>query len=178
ESERWFYGGFLNFTLTWSGESKSSSYVVPYGGFNGDYSKLDVLSDPSEELPTLTDAEGNPLDSPATFGANETHPIVVNWRLEVPSRLVTLSLQDSKNKTQGYIISGYNPYVPRNQQTADTLLYTSIVNGVVYTDAQGTKPVRVIKGIYTVRLDALRPLGNTKNKGDYQTWISPAFSVA
>ncbi|ORX74870.1 subtilisin-like protein [Linderina pennispora] len=178
ESGRWFYGGFLNFTLTWSGESKASSYVVPYAGFNGDYSKIDVLADPSEGLPVLTDINGKTLDSPTTFGANGTNPIAVNWRLEVPSRLVTLSLQNTKNVTKGYIVGGYNPYVPRNQQTADTYLYHGIVNGTVYSDAQGTKPVQLARGIYTVRLDALRPLGDAKSKSSCQTWVSPAFSVA
>ncbi|KAJ1956365.1 hypothetical protein GGI12_005326, partial [Dipsacomyces acuminosporus] len=51
ESDKWYYGGFLNFTLQWDGESAQSSYVVPYAGFNGNYRKLDVLSVPSEGYP-------------------------------------------------------------------------------------------------------------------------------
>ncbi|KAJ1937469.1 hypothetical protein FBU59_004739, partial [Linderina macrospora] len=178
ESDRWFYGGFLNFTLTWTGEKNAAkSFTVPYSGFNGNYYQLDVLSQPSEGLPVLTDTAGNPIDG-TKFSVTDTAPAVVNFRLEVPSRIVKVTLVNSKNSTLGYITGGYLEYVPRNLQAAETYATTALVTKRVFKDTLATQPVNVTAGQYRVRLDALRPFGNPKSQKDYQTWISPAFSVS
>ncbi|KAJ1949404.1 hypothetical protein EC988_004782, partial [Linderina pennispora] len=175
DSERWFYGGFLNFTMSWGDKSNgASSFVIPYAGFNGNYRQLDVLADPSEGFPVLTDASGNVTTAPVT----EKTPQVFSFRLELPSRLVSITLQDSKKKTMGYLPGGYLEYVSRNQQTPETLMYSAVVNGTVFKDTLMTQRVKVPAGQYQINLKALRPLGNPKNPKDYQAWTSPAISFA
>ncbi|KAI8321006.1 subtilisin-like protein [Martensiomyces pterosporus] len=178
ESDRWFYGGFLNFTLNWDGESTQSSYVVPYAGFNGNYRKSDVLSVPSEGLPIITDAQGNPATNLATYGATAAKPLVVNYRLEIPSRIVAVTLLDSHNKTLGYLPYGYSEYVIRNYQDPASFASSALVNGTVYKDTKAQVPVKVPAGLYHARVAALRPFGRPKTQSDYQTWDSPAFSLA
>ncbi|ORX74869.1 subtilisin-like protein [Linderina pennispora] len=132
ESDRWFYGGFLNFTMTWSGEKNTAkSFTVPYTGFNGNYRQLDVLSQPSEGLPILTDTKGIPIEG-TKFSVTDTTPAVVNFRLEVPSRIVKVTLVDMKNTSLGYVTGGYLEYVPRNLQAAETYLYTALVTKRVF----------------------------------------------
>ncbi|ORX64684.1 subtilisin-like protein, partial [Linderina pennispora] len=135
DSERWFYGGFLNFTMSW--------------GF-----------------PLLADASGNVTTAPVT----EKTPQVFNFRLELPSRLVSITLQDSKKKTMGYLPGGYLEYVSRNLQTPETFMYSAVVNGTVFKDTLMTQRVKVPAGQYQINLNALRPLGNPKNPKDYQAW--------
>ncbi|KAJ1956147.1 hypothetical protein EC988_001503 [Linderina pennispora] len=164
--------------MTWSGEKNAAkSFTVPYTGFNGNYRQVDVLSQPSEGLPILTDTKGTPIEG-TKFSVTDTTPAVVNFRLEVPSRIVKVTLVDKKNTSLGYVTGGYLEYVPRNLQAAETYLYTALVTKRVFKDELGTKPANVTAGQYKVRLDALRPLGNPKSQKDFQTWISPVFTVA
>ncbi|KAJ1965673.1 hypothetical protein GGI12_000620, partial [Dipsacomyces acuminosporus] len=178
ESDKWYYGGFLNFTLQWDGESAKTSYVVPYAGFNGNYRKLDVLSVPSEGYPVLTDKQENRIDDLAHYGASANKTLVLRYRLEVPSRIVKATLIDSKNKTLGYIPYGYNEYVMRNYESVDRKLSFAIINGTVYKDTGARQPTQVPGGLYRTRLSALRPLGRPEVNSDYQTWDSPVFSIA
>ncbi|KAI8321007.1 subtilisin-like protein [Martensiomyces pterosporus] len=179
ESDRWFYGGFLNFTLKWDGETRApSNYVVPYAGYNGNYRKSDVLSVPSEGLPSITDMQGNAIANLTSYGATEAKPLAVNYRLEVPSRIVSLTLLDSRNKTLGYLPYGYYEYVIRNYEDPTLSTSGALVNGIVYNDTKATQQVRVPAGLYHVRLVALRPFGRAKVKADYQVWDSPVLSIA
>ncbi|KAJ1948331.1 hypothetical protein FBU59_001647 [Linderina macrospora] len=175
DSERWFYGGFLNFTMSWDGESTgASSFVVPYAGFNGNYRQLDVLAEPSEGFPLLTDLDGNVT----TAAITENKPQLFSFRLELPSRVVSITLMDSAKKTLGYLPGGYLEYVSRNQQTQETLMYSVLVNGTVFKDTLMTQQVKVPAGQYQIQLNALRPLGNPKNPSDFQGWTSPAITFA
>ncbi|KAJ1941400.1 hypothetical protein EC988_006771, partial [Linderina pennispora] len=179
EEDRFFYGGYLNFTLIWDGEKDSpKTYTIPYAGFNGNYRKQDVLSDPKEELPILTDDEGNPVSELDNFGVNGSKPLVANFRLELPTRIISLTLLDPKNKTLGFLPEGYGEYVPRNQQGPSSFISYSIINGTVFEDKEATQPVQVPPGNYRVRLQALRPFGDPGKQTDFQIWDSPMFSVS
>ncbi|KAJ1965672.1 hypothetical protein GGI12_000619 [Dipsacomyces acuminosporus] len=169
ESDKWYYGGFLNFTLQWDGESTKTSYVVPYAGFNGNYRKLDVLSVPSE---------GGPAVDLTHYGASANKTLSLKYLLSVPSRIVKATLIDSKNKTLGYVPYGYSSYAVRSQQAEENYASFVTINGTVYKDAGARQPVQVPSGQYHVRLSALRPFGRPEVSSDYQTWDSPAFSIA
>lgn len=46
ETEKWLYGGFINITESWEGETTKSGYVAPYSGYNGNYRKMDIFTIP------------------------------------------------------------------------------------------------------------------------------------
>ncbi|KAJ1962006.1 hypothetical protein GGI12_002916 [Dipsacomyces acuminosporus] len=177
ESDKWYYGGFLNFTLQWDGENVKTNYVVPYAGFNGNYRELDVLSAPGEGLPSITDSQGNPVEDLSRYRVSSNKTLTLNYRLEVPSRAVKVTLVDSMNKTLGYLPYGYSEYVVRNQQSESFFTYPALINGTVFADSRSQDSVKVPAGQYHARVSALRPLGRIDVDSDYQTWDSPAFSI-
>ncbi|KAJ1947997.1 hypothetical protein FBU59_001795, partial [Linderina macrospora] len=179
ESERWFYGGYLNFELAWGGsDADVQTLVVPYAGFNGDFSKLDVLAEPSSDFPRIVDNDLKTHDDLTAFAADVNNTLVLEYRLDLPSRLVTATLLDSKNSTVGYLPDGYVEYATRNMRDAGTEMNEVEISGTVFTDSKLTKKISVPNGLYRAQIKALRPFGDTKKASDYQTWTSQVFSIA
>ncbi|KAJ1935958.1 hypothetical protein EC988_008331, partial [Linderina pennispora] len=179
ESEKWFYGGFLNFELTWGGSGGDvQTYVVPYAGFNGDFSKLDVLAEPTSGFPQIVDTDLKTHDDLTTFGAAANNTLTLEYRLDLPSRLVAVTLLDRKNTTVGYLPDGYIEYATRNMQDEGSELNEVEISGTVYTDHKLSKKIRVPTGLYRAQIKALRPFGDLSKASDYQTWVSQVFSIA
>ncbi|KAJ1887255.1 hypothetical protein LPJ66_009213 [Kickxella alabastrina] len=179
ESDRWFYGGFLNFTLKWNQEpAPSSNYVVPYAGFNGNYRALDVMTSSAQSgLPALADANLSIItdSSQLVIGKNTTAWLV--YSIDVPTRVISATMLDNKNKTRGYLAYGYQEYNIRNLPNSGDSLSGAIITNKIYEDKEATVEIDVPPGKYHARLMALRPLGNPKNTSDYQIWDSPVFSI-
>ncbi|KAJ2792626.1 hypothetical protein H4R20_006737, partial [Coemansia guatemalensis] len=95
DSEQWYYGGFINLDLQWDGEETNSSYVVPYAGYNGDYTAQDVLSPSSDGLPALADANLTVIEDPSKLALNSDTAAVVLFGIAIPSRQIALTLVDS-----------------------------------------------------------------------------------
>ncbi|KAJ1845022.1 hypothetical protein LPJ70_002689, partial [Coemansia sp. RSA 2708] len=168
EADRWFYGGFLNFTMRWDGESTQSSYVVPYGGYNGDYSKINVLAPASTGLPAFVDDDGNVVSdvSAALAAKKKTH---LAYFMNMPSRLVTVNLVDAAGRFAGYLPHGYNANAVRTLPAYYSYT-TAALNGTAYMDKDLAKEATVALGKYHVRLSALRLFGNPKKSSDFEVW--------
>ncbi|KAI7825577.1 peptidase S8/S53 domain-containing protein, partial [Kickxella alabastrina] len=163
-NDKWFYGGYLRFNLLWDDRvGTAQSLHVPYTGFVGDYTKLDVLSAPEGGLP---------FDN-AHVIIDSTHKLVVHYRLEHPTRLLKLRLVDDANTTRGICPM----YIGRNYQSARGRYSNSTINGTLYQDTDLTKPFETTPGAYRVRIDALRPLRNPTDPEGYQIWHSPRFII-
>ncbi|KAJ2557081.1 hypothetical protein EV175_001566 [Coemansia sp. RSA 1933] len=178
-SDRWLYSGYLRFNLLWDDQAGTAQPLhVPYMGFLGDYSKLDVLSAPEEGLPYIS-IKGNvdALEEGAHVAINSSHRIAVHYRLEHPTRLLKLQLVDSTNTTQGYLPYGYLEYVGRNYQRSRLRYSNSTLNGTLYHDSDLTKPFSAQSGTYRVRIDALRPLRDPSDPEGFQVWNSPSFVI-
>ncbi|KAJ2236911.1 hypothetical protein IWW45_001410 [Coemansia sp. RSA 485] len=178
ESDRWFYGGFLNFTLQWEGESSKSTFVVPYAGYNGNYRNLDVLSSSSlSGLPALADSSEGIISDPSQLVVSKNSTALLLYSIDVPTRVVSATMVDANNKTLGYLGYGYQEYNIRNLPLSEPSISGALIADSVYKDKEGTVEMAVPPGKYHVRLEALRPFGDVKNKRDYQTWDSASFIV-
>ncbi|KAJ2627131.1 hypothetical protein GGF44_004819 [Coemansia sp. RSA 1694] len=177
QSDKWFYSGYLRFNLLWDDQvGTAQSLHVPYMGFLGDYTKLDVLSSPDEGLPFVslrgsTDA----LVDDDHVVIDAAHRLSVHYRLEHPTRLLKMQLVDEANVPQGYLPYGYIEYLGRNYQGSSSHYSNSTINGTLYHDTDLTKSFATAPGTYRVRIDALRPLRNPSDSEGYQTWTSPKF---
>ncbi|KAJ1958036.1 hypothetical protein GGI12_004844 [Dipsacomyces acuminosporus] len=177
--DRWFYGGYLRFNLLWAdGKGTSQTIHVPYSGFLGDYSKLDVLSVPEEGLPFVSrKGSADSLAENSHIAINSTHRLAVHYRLEHPTRVLKLQLVNEKNATQGYLPYGYMEYVGRSYQSSRGRYSNSTINGTLFHDTDLTRPFATKPGSYRVRIDALRPLRDPNDPEGYQVWYSPQFII-
>ncbi|KAJ2875981.1 hypothetical protein GGH93_001108 [Coemansia aciculifera] len=178
ELEKWFYGGYLNFTLKWDQESTASNLFVPYAGYNSDYRAADVLSTPSSGLPALTDSNQVAIADVSKLVVSANNTALLLYRLDVPSRVVSATLVDAGGNTVGYLPFGYNEYNARNLPKGDNPLSGATVSDLVFTDKGSAHAIKVPAGKYHVHLAALRPLGDANNSKDYQTWDSVQYSIA
>ncbi|KAJ2387532.1 hypothetical protein H4S02_003320 [Coemansia sp. RSA 2611] len=180
DSEHWYYSGFLEFTLQWDGEQTSSAYVVPYGGYNGNYSAQDVLSPPSEGLPAFVDIEsGNPIEDLSTLviGTNETVALV--YGLAIPSRRVDITYVDSASgKTVGNPPDGNIQYSERSCPQCSIPFHSIVLSKFASVAGNRSEPSEVPAGKYHIHLKALRPFGDIDNDDDYQTWDSEDFIIS
>ncbi|KAJ2007279.1 hypothetical protein GGI04_000585 [Coemansia thaxteri] len=178
ESERWFYGGFINLTLSWDRETAKSSLAVPFAGYNGNYRTVDVLSSPSTGLPALTDANQVVISDVSGLVVSGNSTALLLYTLDLPSRVIAATLVSSNGTTAGYLPFGYNEYTARNLPSGGNPLSGATITNIVFTDKEASQAVKVPAGRYRVQLAALRPLGDPNNSRDYQKWSSDLFSIA
>ncbi|KAJ2160074.1 hypothetical protein GGF46_002532 [Coemansia sp. RSA 552] len=178
DSEQWYYGGFLNFTLQWDGETTTCHHMVPYGGYNGEYSAQDVLPPPESGLPMLIDVNAKPIKDLSAVAIENNATVFVMYSLVMPSREVTLALVDSATgRRLGYLPDGYVPMSGRSCPDCLAPGFTAPLVSFVSTKKDANAFVPVPPGTYHVHLRALCPLGEVGNEDDYQTWDSPDFDV-
>ncbi|KAJ2446179.1 hypothetical protein IWW43_001138 [Coemansia sp. RSA 1935] len=176
ESERWFYGGFINFKLTWDGESTAFSHVVPYAGFNGDMHKLSVLASAPIGLPFLADSELEPIENVSELTISADTDVYLAVALDLPTRIFAASIVDATNTTRGYLPLGYSEYVGRTLLD-EAPYYTIPVNRTVFHDTQMTNSSELSAGSYHVHLKVLRPFGDPARESDFQIWDSDTFKL-
>lgn len=176
-NDRWFYGGYMRFNLLWDDQVGTTQTLhVPYMGYLGDYTKLDVLSQPSENLPSLgVRGSAETLKEGSHVAINRTQRLSVHYRLEHPTRILKLRLVNEDNVPLGYLPYGYLEYMGRNYQGRKSRYSNSTINGTLYQDPDLTRPFKASPGTYKVRLDALRPLRNPDDPEGFQVWYSPKF---
>ncbi|PIA13467.1 subtilisin-like protein [Coemansia reversa NRRL 1564] len=179
ESDRWFYSGYLQFNLLWDDEvGTARSLHIPYMGYLGNYTQLDVLSAPDEGFPYISvKGSTDTLGDDAHVTINGTHRVAVHYRLEHPTRLLKIQLVDDANVTQGYLPRGYLEYMGRNYQSSRGHYSNSTINGTLYKDTDLTKATDLENGMYRVRIDALRPLRDPQDPEGYQIWHSSRFII-
>ncbi|KAJ2005377.1 hypothetical protein GGI04_001348 [Coemansia thaxteri] len=176
-SDKWLYSGYLRFNLLWDDQvGTAQSLHVPYMGYLGDYTKLDVLSSPSEGLPFISiKGSADALADGSHVAIDGAHRLSVHYRLEHPTRVLKMQLVDEANATLGYLPYGYIEYLGRNYQSSSARYSNSTINGTLYHDTDLTKPFATAPGTYRVRIDALRPLRSPSDPDGFQTWVSPKF---
>ncbi|KAJ2523752.1 hypothetical protein GGI11_001294 [Coemansia sp. RSA 2049] len=176
-SDKWFFGGALEFKLQWASEATTSVYRVPYSGYSGDYSKLDVLAPPSSGFPSIRDDSGMPLvPGPLTISENRTASVFFSMAL--PSHLGFVQLVNSAKKAVGYLPDGYLKFVPHTCPLCSLPIINFAINSTVFTDEELINAVQVPTGSYSIHAAFLRPLGNPDNSADFQVWDSPVFTIA
>ncbi|KAJ2612681.1 hypothetical protein H4S08_002593 [Coemansia sp. RSA 1365] len=176
EDERWFYGGFIRFNTVWDTEEEHFTYTIPYAGYNGDLNKINALSHSSKELPALVNQNGDLIKDPKKLKISSKKKAFVSYKLDTPSRIVSLSLINSKGKLVGYLPDGYHTDSTRTLPSL-TNSFKAVIDGKVYPRITWKEPIKVSAGKYHVHLAALRLFGNPKKESDYDTWDSDVFTI-
>ncbi|KAJ2663066.1 hypothetical protein IWW48_001585 [Coemansia sp. RSA 1200] len=175
-SDKWFFGGTLEFKLQWASEAATSVYRVPYAGYSGDYSKLDVLAPPSSGFPSIREDSGMPL-VPGPLIISENRTASVFFSMALPSHLGSVQLVNSAKKAVGYLPNGHLKFVPHTCPLCSLPILNFAINGTVFTDEELTNAVQVPASSYSIHAAFLRPLGNPDNSTDFQIWDSPVFTI-
>ncbi|KAJ2077100.1 hypothetical protein H4R24_005328 [Coemansia sp. RSA 988] len=175
EERRWFYGGYLNFSVTWEKEDTSSTFIVPYGGFNGDYSKIKMLSSASIGSPSFVDENLLEIEDISSYKISTKSPPMFSFSIDVPSPLIYTSLIDAKNKSVGMLALGSATNVARSLPSSNGA-YLVPVNNTLLVGDDLSKLVIAADGTYRLRLSVMRPFGYPSNDDDFEIWESGDFT--
>ena len=165
------YGGYIVFTPH---DGTGPNFRVPYAGFHGDYNSIVVLTPTPFGLPWLTDVNfSGPFGPGHTFtlvGTDQPHVIA---HFDHQSRLVRLQAQrigDSQplGKTEPNL-----SYFIRN--SSSTGIFDFSWDGTLVA---GNATKAAPNGDYQLILSVLKALGDRDNPADWETFTSPAFTIA
>jgi minor extracellular serine protease Vpr len=165
------YGGYIVLTPTNGGKV----YRVPFAGFVGDYQGIQVLAPTANGFPWLAflDDEGffNPVPP-----AGQTYTLVngdnpfVLAHFEHQSRRVLMDVYDSKNKKVGSFVK--EQYFGRN--STPTGFFAFEWDGSLQ---KGSHTINVKDGVYTIKAEVLKALGDPHNPAHTETWVSPPITI-
>ncbi|KAJ2848665.1 hypothetical protein IWW36_003160 [Coemansia brasiliensis] len=174
ESEHWFYGGFLNFTTLFDNETAIDYYVVPYGGYNGNYSAADMLAPASTGFPRFLDDEDNEIKDITSYKLGSSKMAKLAFILNTPTPYFYATVLDSDDNRINN--NEERERVSRNLlfSTPNYTAFTVNVN-VTNEEANSTEP-NLSEG-YRLLLAILRPFGNRENDDDYVFWKSDLFTL-
>jgi minor extracellular serine protease Vpr len=163
------YGGYIVFTPQGGGQT----YRVPFAGFVGDYQGIQVLTG------------GFPLlgwsPNGVNFGLAGAGDVFTMEGFDIPyflvhfdhqARLFRMEIFDyDTGKTWHRAFN--EEYLPRNSTT--TGFFAFPFDG--YT-LSGKKVWTVPNGTYYAKISVLKALGDARNPAHWETWTSPAFTIA
>ncbi|GGL97481.1 S8 family serine peptidase [Deinococcus aerophilus] len=177
------YGGYVQLKST-----TSSSIVVPYAGFKGDYQSLQSLGDliisgTKYNAPLLADdaadalyPEGEVLNSlpDYTFQNGDAPYLVVNFAHQI--RTLTFELLDGNGAVIETLFR--DEYLGRNC-TNDLSKASSTCRAYSILDWDGkfSNGQDAPTGVYQLRLKALKPLGELNNPAHTEVYTSQRFAV-
>lgn len=173
--DRSLYGGYITFTPQGAGTKMS----VPYGGFKGDYQSYQVLTPTANGFPWLaTLAGGTYTNQPggATYTMADGNIPYFLMHLDHLSQRVKLEAFNSSGNSVGKVSD--DEYVTRNSTPGGFFAFTW--DGVTFRGPAGN-PIgikEVPNGTYTVKVSVLKALGDETNPAHWETWTSPAITVA
>ncbi|KAJ2158012.1 hypothetical protein GGF46_004091 [Coemansia sp. RSA 552] len=176
DSQRYWFGGYITFTMVFDGETETSTSVVPFAGFNGDYSNIDMFTSESIGYPAMFDSEDTmlePSDEPFTIDPALV-PYWFSFSLDVPTAYCFAEFINEQNETVGVIPDSIAMYLPRNTPKI-TPSYDLPLNTTVLNSEDGS-PSTIPPGTYYAKVSILRPFGDMSNRDDYTTLYSSPFT--
>ena len=167
------YGGYLVATP----DDGSATVRVPFAGYIGDYQARQVLVPTANGFPWLARRVSATSYSKQAAGASYTMADSMNipyfaLHLDHQSRRVRFDLVDAASGKAWHRISD-DEYVGRNSTA--TGFFAFAFDG---TTTAGRKTYEVPNGTYIARLSVLKALGDESNPAHWETWDSPAFTIA
>ncbi len=167
------YGGYIVFTPH---DGIGATYRVPYAGFQGDYQSIVVLTPTPYSLPWLTD-----VNFSGSFGSGHTFTLVdtdqphIIAHFEHQSRLVRLEARKAGatrplGKTEPDL-----SYFIRN--STNTGIFDFAWDGTIVNE-NGTVVSTAPNGDYQLVFSVLKALGDAHNPADWETFVSPTFTIA
>ncbi|KAJ2780765.1 hypothetical protein H4R18_003277 [Coemansia javaensis] len=178
ESAHWFYGGFAQFSMQWEDSAQPSKYVVPYAGYNGDYTKLNILAPAAAGLTGIADKNKRLVGDVAGLVVGAGRPAYLRAFLNLPTQRAVATLVGADGKTAGYLPDGGCVDLVSRSSPSTHDAFTATLNGTVLSSCDSAIPTPVAPGKYRVRAAFLRPFGSPARVADYEAWDSGLFSVA
>jgi hypothetical protein len=176
------YDGYLDLTPRGAGEALH----VPWVGFKGDYQSIKVLTDAGCGLPALAHPSKLPVASctgagvgdGATFTMQGSDIPVVLFHLNHQARMLDIQVENANGSFVHPVFNYADKeiYLPRN--STSTSFFEFDWNGTRGQDNGNNKRKGLPNGTYRLKLSVLKALGDTNNAADWETWTSPAFTIA
>ncbi|HEY6908022.1 MAG TPA: S8 family serine peptidase [Myxococcales bacterium] len=169
------YGGYLVFTP----DDGSATLRVPFAGFKGDYQSIQVLTGGGSGFPLVARAVPGgfvPVAAGTSFNlaAGDFPTFLVH--LNHQSRIFRMEVFDAATG-RAWHRADNESFVGRNSTA--TGFFAIPWNGVtVIGNGNGAKGIVVPAGTYVMKVSVLKALGDESNPADWETWTSPAFSIA
>lgn len=173
--DRSLYGGYITLTPQGSGTVMG----VPYAGLKGDYQTYQVLTPTANGFPWLaTLANGSYTNQPggASYTMLDGNIPYFLMHLDHLSRRIKLEAYDAAGNFVGKVSD--DEYFTRNSTPSGFFAFTW--DGVTYR-GPSDNPVLVRtapNGVYTVKVSVLKALGDENVAADWETWTSPAITIA
>ena len=163
------YGGYIVLTPQGGGQV----YRVPFAGFIGDYQAKVVLVPTAAGFPWLADRSlsGN-LAGGGTFTMAGDDVAYFVLHLDHQSRTIRLDIADATSGKSWHEAFQWD-YAIRN--TSSTGAFVLTWDGVTFA---GNKAYVVPNGQYRATLSVLKALGDANNPAHWETWTSPAITIA
>jgi hypothetical protein len=172
-ADKGIYGGYVVATS----QADGSVTRVPYAGLKGDYQSIQVLTPTANGFPWLAKLAGGSFTNQpggATFTlANGDIPYFL-IHLDHQSRQMKLEAFDAATNAPAGLISLDN-HLPRNSTA--TGFFNWSWDGMTRAKKVAA-PAPVPNGQYVVKVSVLKALGDANNSADWETWTSPAVTIA
>lgn len=180
------YDGYLTLTPRGGGEVLH----VPWVGFKGDYQSIQVLTDASCGLPALFQIKTGASDAclgggierigsgGATYTMQGTDIPIVLYHLNHQARKLNVQVlnADGSFVQPVFNYADKEAFLPRN--STSTAFFEFDWDGTRGQDNGNNKRKMLPNGTYKLKLSVLKALGNENNPADWETWTSPAFTIA
>ncbi|MEO8681569.1 MAG: S8 family serine peptidase [Vicinamibacterales bacterium] len=167
-ADRSLYGGYLVFTPQGGGPAMR----VPYAGFKGDYQSIQASTAPSM---VKWNGSGYAAGNLKYSLVGNDIP-VIRLHLDHPVRRVRVQVLDSKGKSQDLAID--SEYLGRNSTSDES--FDLAWNGKTFEaedDGHG-KGKSLKNGVYRLKVEVLKALGDSKNPAHTESWTLPAITIA
>ena len=165
------YGGYIVLTPQAGGDPLR----VPYAGFKGDYQSIQVLTPTAYGFPWLARLAG-----PSFFQA-EAGTSYTMVGTDIPFVLAHFDHQSQRVRME--VIEAATGRSWHRALDLQHFGRNSTATGFFSIDWDGTtvagnRQYTVPNGSYVLRLSVLKALGDAANPADWETWDSPAFTIA
>lgn len=175
--DRSLYGGYVVMTPT----NGTAPLRVPFAGLKGDYQTTQVLLPTANGFPWLASlSAGTYTNQPAgasfTMADGDNIPYFL-VHLDHLSAQLKFEVFDSMGRSQGLISN--DQWLTRNSTPGG--FFSFAWDGTTFRAGTTDSPrgVRTVpNGTYTVKVSALKALGDPTVASDWETWTSPPVTVA
>jgi subtilisin family serine protease len=172
------YGGYVQFAPRGGG----STLNVPYAGYKGDYQAQQVLSGGGSGFPWLASSNGTTLThitaAGHTFTMTGTDFPTLVYHLNIPARQLTVQVENADGSFVHPVFNyaAKQSFLSRNGTA--TSFFTFAWDGTRGQNNGNNKTKALPDGTYMLELSVLKPLGEANNSADWETFTTPAFTIA
>jgi minor extracellular serine protease Vpr len=172
------YGGFIQLMPTTGG----SAITVPFAGYKGDYQAQQVLSPTANGYPWLARLAGGSFTHITAAGstftlANGDNPYFL-YHLNIPARRFNVQVENADGSFVQPVFNYADKEEFLSRNSSATSFFAFAWDGTRAQDSGNDKRKTVPNGTYMLKLSVLKPLGDANDAADWETFTSPAFTIA